>query len=464
MKKEPQQRTAIGDTRLEKYFELVAPLPALLPRNDWSREKAESLTGQDAIILQYGHGDLEARRIATTLKGIASSISMVPIDAVADIFASCYERDFSARLNQALTAAAFPAFSNRSNEPVLVIEAIEYRAPKGCSDFVVDGLIPRGHVTLLSGHGGLGKTSLASTISALASCAMPFGPHGCMHRAYVTYVDLENLSEAPLRRLPEIAAAYGINEVEARTNFRYLASRSKPQLMVGGRGPASDLVETELFGCIRDAMGSCDLLIVDHIGHAFGGNHNDPVAVYDFLRRFADLANDYDCAVVLIGHVDKDSAKYGTAGNSYSGTAAWHNGVRNRLALIEDGKRLVLMHEKCNLAPTSQPIVLDRNSDGVLLPAGNLSRDGLTDADRDHDEQQMFAALVAASDADIAVPTTSTGWKTLLTLDELAPYNADASGRKRAQAALYRLARKGLIYKRNCRVSGRVSEQWAPAQ
>lgn len=433
--------------------------------DNWDRKKVESLRGKIVVILFDEHDEAGARRVASTLKNVASSISLYSYAAISDEL----DRDFTLRrsperLLDIITTDAVPAFRETSKEPIVVIEAADYIPPKSCSEYVLDGLLPRGHVVLLSGHGGLGKTTLATTIGALVSCAMPFGSHGCSHTAYVTYVDLENLSEAPLRCLPAIAHAYGLNEVEVRKNFRYLASGGNPQLLSGGRGSTPELVETELFHRVRDAMGSCDLLIVDHIGHAFGGNHNDPTAVYEFLRRFADLANEHDCAVVLIGHIDKDSAKYGAAGNSYSGTAAWHNGVRNRWALVEEDRRVILKHEKCNLAPVSPSIVLARNNDGILLPIGGLSDDGLSDEERDQDDQLVFSAIVAASRVGIHIPTTSTGYKQLLDLQELALYNSSPAGSKRVKLALTRLVRKKLIYKKEIRISGRLSERWVPVQ
>lgn len=64
------------------------------------------------------------------------------------------------------------------------------------------------------------------------------------------------------------------------------------------------------------------LLIIDNIAQVFGGNENDRSQVTFWLNRMNSLAQEYDMAVVLIGHFRK-------GGDTYSGNTAWEAGVRS---------------------------------------------------------------------------------------------------------------------------------------
>ena len=68
------------------------------------------------------------------------------------------------------------------------------------------------------------------------------------------------------------------------------------------------------------------------------------------------IAREHDAAVVLLAHIDKAAARNGGQGNSYSGSTAWHNSARSRLALVEDeATGLELLHEKANFGKKRDP-------------------------------------------------------------------------------------------------------------
>jgi hypothetical protein len=69
-----------------------------------------------------------------------------------------------------------------------------------------------------------------------------------------------------------------------------------------------------------------------------------------------------------LAHVDKFAARNGSAGQSYSGSTAWHNSARSRLALTEKNGTVELAQEKLNIGARAEPLSLMWTRDAVLVP------------------------------------------------------------------------------------------------
>ena len=110
--------------------------------------------------------------------------------------------------------------------------------------------------------------------------------------------------------------------------------------------------------------------MVDNASDAFAGDENNRRQVRAFMRMLVEVARANDAGLVLLAHVDKSAAKFGANRNSYSGSTAWHNSARSRLALTERDGRIELIHEKHNLGPAAEPVPLFWSASGVLMPAG----------------------------------------------------------------------------------------------
>jgi len=190
------------------------------------------------------------------------------------------------------------------------------------------------------------------------------------------------------------------------------------------------------------------LIVIDNASDAFDGNENDRRSVRAFMRLLARLARENDAAVVLLAHIDKHAAKYGAAGNTYSGSTAWHNSARSRLALIagHDGT-IELRHEKNNHGKLAAPVELRWNADGVLVPGmastrATTGRDVVRDAT---DDAGVLAALRAAQIAGQDVIANRMGSNTaqimLSTFADLPEVLRGSRGRNRFWAAVDRLTK-----------------------
>src|SRR5690606_27637354 len=122
----------------------------------------------------------------------------------------------------------------------------------------------------------------------------------------------------------------------------------------------------------------------------------------------AKLARENDAALLLLAHIDKTAARYGSNGESYSGSTAWHNSVRSRLALLPNKAGAVeLLHEKANLSRPAEPRLFNWSDAGVLVPttaeaaqAGAQARDALLAGE---DAEHVLDAIQRAHAAGVNV-------------------------------------------------------------
>jgi hypothetical protein len=166
-----------------------------------------------------------------------------------------------------------------------------------------------------------------------------------------------------------------------------------------------------------------------------------------FVRGLADIARKHNAAVVLLAHIDKNAARDGARGNNYSGSTAWHNSARSRLALMEQDGRILLVHEKANLSARAEPMAF-LFVDGVPVPEAGTQAEGLTTENFDHAE--IIRVFKAANDAGIKVPANLNpgAHSAMKALESLPEYNRVFRGKqggKRASLAITTLIRIGRV-------------------
>lgn len=327
-------------------------------------------------------------------------------------------------------------------QPVAVDDVLSAFVPP--PRFVVDPLIPAGHVTLFGSHGGAGKSLLALTLAAHVAAGVPWAGRPVMH-CRVLFVSLEDAGAIVRYRLRKIVEAYGLDVRTVAAGLRVLD---------GSEGNAALMAETASFGLrtlaptatlaeLRATVGDSGLVIVDNASDAFDGQENDRRQVRTFIRALAALGP----AVLLLAHIDKAAARFGSAGQSFSGSTAWHNSARSRLALITDRAGPSLVQEKLNLGRAAEPIRLEWSAAGVLVPAGI---DGtVADSQAQADAAAVLLALEAAAHDGVNVPTARSGPATaqrvLESLPDLPAHLRGPRGREDFWAAVAALQRSERI-------------------
>lgn len=307
---------------------------------------------------------------------------------------------------------------------------------------------PRRVVTLLGGHGGVGKSMLALVLAAHVAAGRPWGPLA-VERGRVVFLSFEDEAKVLRQRLRRIIEVYGLPAGDVFANLA-LFDGSAAETELALEQSNGGLEFTPMLGLVSDAVRGAALAIIDNASDTYGANENERRQVRAFIRRLAREAKSNDSAVVLLAHIDKQAAKGGGKGNNYSGSTQWHNSVRSRLALVESEEEgTQCLHEKANYGPRHDPVTLQRGAGGVLapIPAAVVAA-----------ERTAAQALLAQADADVVlelmraagdVPTATTGprtsWSVLSLLPEAPAWLRTKPGKRRLEAALLVLERGGHI-------------------
>lgn len=330
---------------------------------------------------------------------------------------------------------------------------LDSRAPRRQREYVLDPIIPRRVVTLLGGHGGAGKTMLGMQLAVHFAAGQAFAGFAPGPGGRAVFLSFEDEGDDVLPRLDAIIAAFNLPIEAVRANLE-IYDGTQTEATIAEEVTGGGLRFTAMLDKVRAAIVGSRLVVIDNASDTFGGNENNRRQVKTFIRKLARLARETDSAILLLAHIDKHAAKFGADNNSYSGSTAWHNGARSRLALLVNGAAIELRHEKSNFSDLALPISLTRGAGGVLLPldaaqaaqAEKMVAGIATAADAEH----VFAALQAAIAGGYSVPTrtdgSATAWHTLSNYPgALGRALAARAGKVRTHAALALLQSEGRI-------------------
>ncbi|GGD45811.1 AAA family ATPase [Pseudoxanthomonas indica] len=345
-------------------------------------------------------------------------------------------------------------------------------SPPSTVGYAVHPVVPRGVVTLWGGHGGAGKSISTLQLLAHGACGQPWQgltPDGAIRSIYLSLEDPGDLVRYRLRRVCE---SYGLDERRVETGVRVFDcpdGRAALMSEVSSFGIRS-MVETQLLAQVRELCEGADLIVVDNASDAYGGNENDRQSVRTFMTALSRIAREHNAGLVLLAHIDKSAARNGANGNTYSGSTAWHNSARSRMAIVagKDPGTVELHHEKNNLGKCADPVHLKWNTHGVLVPLTPMDR---AERDQANDDGALaLAVLNAAAERSLWVNTATTGAHPgHKAVQHLAEYESAFGqdkwrGARRFHAALDALHQAGRISKQPMRTKHRGQvEVWLTA-
>jgi hypothetical protein len=296
--------------------------------------------------------------------------------------------------------------------PLRVVQVGDLKAaPLPPVRFVVDPIIPRREVTLLSAHGGAGKSTLGLTFAAHHAAGARWNGL-CSITGRALFVSLEDSGDLVRWRLRAICAAYGLNEKLVSENVTIADGTEADDAALArelrGDDGATIVTPTAAMSQLAELAVGVSLIVIDNASDAADFDEINRQRVRAFMRMLKRIARDADAAVLLLAHVDKHAATHGRAGNTFSGSTAWHNSARSRLALIATNGALELVHEKANLSAKAAPMRLHFVDHGVLMPCDAAPSESACESERD-DADAVLAALHAAQAAGCNVPPGRTG-------------------------------------------------------
>lgn len=217
-------------------------------------------------------------------------------------------------------AAAAPSTNQRS--PLDWVDLSGKTPPE--RRWAIKGWLGFGHVTLLVGSGGIGKTLLAQQMASCLALSKPFigdvpEPLTCLMWA------CEDDHDELWRRQVQIA----------RWCNAGLEAFAERLVIVPRHGLENALVTTEfgkllyspLIGELETQANDlhADVIILDNVAQLYGASENDRHAVTAFINALSGALAGR--AVMLLAHPSR------SAGSEFSGSSAWENVARTRLYL-----------------------------------------------------------------------------------------------------------------------------------
>lgn len=260
---------------------------------------------------------------------------------------------------------AQPVAPTFARVPIADLHAFTPPAP----EHVWHDYIPVGVVTMLGAHGGVGKSTLALLLAVCVALGVP-----CLgvptKRCVVVVFSGEDGGDILRHRLHWICKVLAIDPRSLEGWLHILdATAGDPTLYTetqqgGTRAGRTTPTYDDLAALMRE-LGA-GLLIVDNASDTYAASEIDRARVREFMRSLARIAQENRAGVLLLAHIAKTKARgLDASAESYSGSTAWHNSARSRLALDRTEGGLVLKHEKANLGPLRPPL-------SIAWPAGGL--------------------------------------------------------------------------------------------
>ncbi len=283
-------------------------------------------------------------------------------------------------------------------KPVSVADVFTNPSPP--PQFIWDGYLPRGVVTLMGAHGGTGKSTIALMLGVCAALGRPlFGVD--VVACKTLFVSLEDSEHIVRHRLAGICRAWDIDPNELHDRLHIVDGTEHPEMFSADTRGAGDTTATyaELRKLVQ--LEGVGLVLVDNASDAYGGDEIQRRQVRAFMRALVEVARLTDCAVLLLAHVDKTTSrnKKAEGGEGYSGSTAWHNSARSRLFLTRaDDDTLTLEHQKANLTKCREPLTLEWPTGGLpqlVAYTGAHPLLGLAQGRADDDRAAALLGLIA---------------------------------------------------------------------
>lgn len=246
-------------------------------------------------------------------------------------------------------------------------------------EWLIDGWLPVGATTLLTGDGGTGKTLIAQQMATAIATGQPLWGNDTTQAPVLGFYCEDDRDELN-RRQRSINGSMGLvpNDVVAS----HMASEFGMSALLGSIDKQGAFQTNDLFASIRAKAldAGARLVVIDNINMVFGDDINAAGPVSRFMSALNRLALEINGAVLMLGHVAK------AEGSRSAGTAAWVNGARNHLFLgrpdnmTEAAKRPDVRHlvrNKSNYASTGERLELMWER-GAFIAAADLTGNART--------------------------------------------------------------------------------------
>lgn len=195
-------------------------------------------------------------------------------------------------------------------------------------EWLVDGILLRRTVMLIAGAPKIGKSLLLQQMLTAISLGESFlGRQTVKCRTFGQFC--EDSQDELERRQAAINAYYGREPADMELDFSWDARETREAVLVEFERftdkPQWSPLWDQLVDWVR--QNGIQVIGIDTVATAFGGNENFRSQVTAFLRQLQRLASEIDGAIILNAHPSRGNV------NSYSGSTGWLASVRAGISL-----------------------------------------------------------------------------------------------------------------------------------
>jgi RecA-family ATPase len=262
-----------------------------------------------------------------------------------------------------------------------IINPVQWRdEPVPEREWIVRDWIPAKTVTLLSGDGAVGKSTLALQLATARALGRDW--IGTMPAPGRTlYLSAEDDEGELHRRLDAIREHYGATFTDmADIQLVDLVGENAVLGEISRKGiiQATPTFEAVVLIIEKTQPG---LVVIDALADAFAGDENNRSQARQFISMLKGPARTYDSAFLCLAHPSLNGLNTGTG---TSGSTAWNNSVRSRLyfepAKANDGTEpdpdlRTLSVRKANYGPKGMPTAVRWKAGAYVMEGGTSSLD-----------------------------------------------------------------------------------------
>jgi RecA-family ATPase len=276
---------------------------------------------------------------------------------------------------ESLFAAPAVVTAVREVEPLICIDPTTWagRSPQP-REWVVDGWMPKGEVTLLYGDGGVGKSLIAMQFATCAATNRPWLGQNTRPSRVMGFF-CEDGEDELFRRQADINKALGV-EFADLTDLRLISRKHFDNTFALWDRQTGALKLQPVWHQLVTAAKAfrADVLIVDTIADVFAGSEIDRAQVSAFVKScLGRMAQEIGGSVLALGH---PSLSGKSSGSGTSGSTAWSNAARSRLYLkhpkgSDRGNTRVLEGMKANYGPKGSELIIRWHRGAFEMVAGS---------------------------------------------------------------------------------------------
>ena len=279
--------------------------------------------------------------------------------------------------------------------------------PVPARKWLVDDVIPHKNVTLLSGDGGIGKTILALMLGTSLSTRTDWLGFNAMQGPFL-YIGAEDDGDELQIRLDAMRRELGASWGDL-ADFHFKSFAGEDALIATFDRSTQLIKPTALLESIEARIRELGAIAcaLDTSADMFGGDEISRAQVRQFVGLFRGVCIRCQASIILLAHPSLSGM---ASGSGTSGSTGWHNSVRGRLYLKEDGADTRLLEfKKSNYGKKGQPMrLLYRN--GLFIPDdGRATESALANAETKFlqmvDLYNAQGRAMSASPSNIYAPT-----------------------------------------------------------